>query len=119
MNTKERYIPKKTRLAVLERDHYACRKCNETKRNQLEIHHIEPPRNDINLLITLCYRCHKEAPNTMIKMNEYLEVKLPPDLEKSCILTKLITKLYLVNKGVPYLSVEIDEEKIQKLKAKL
>jgi 5-methylcytosine-specific restriction endonuclease McrA len=48
------------RLAVLERDHWQCRRCGH--RRHLEVHHIVE-RSDLRLdtmenLCTLCRRCH-------------------------------------------------------------
>jgi 5-methylcytosine-specific restriction endonuclease McrA len=55
-----RLINKSLREIILKKYNYACSKC---KYQYLEIHHIDGNHNNNNLdnLITLCRRCHREA----------------------------------------------------------
>lgn len=69
----DRKIPDPVRVAVLERDHHACRNCgwsHATKtandpRTFLELHHIEHHadggENTLDNLITLCNVCHDDV----------------------------------------------------------
>jgi len=68
----DRIIPDKTRMEVLERDTYKCRKCgwhygkwNPADPRHLELHHkkphVEGGENEEDNLITLCIRCHDEV----------------------------------------------------------
>ena len=58
-------VPRKTRLAVLERDNYACRRCGRHAGNTANIHHragregIDP--NCLGNLVLLCHACHEWA----------------------------------------------------------
>ncbi|WP_426447296.1 HNH endonuclease [Siccibacter colletis] len=79
----DRKIPDSVRVAVLERDHHACRNCHwshahkiaNDPRNFLELHHIEHHanggENTLNNLITLCNVCHDEVHRQNIS-REYL-----------------------------------------------
>lgn len=62
------------RTVVLERDDYACQCCG-VKSVRIEVHHIEPltfgGADEINNLISLCFVCHKEAPNDPDLFLEY------------------------------------------------
>lgn len=69
----DRRIPDPVRVAVLERDHHACRRCHwshsrktaNDPRSFLELHHIEHHadggKNTLENLITLCNVCHDEV----------------------------------------------------------
>lgn len=69
----DRKIPDPVRVAVLERDHHACRNCGWSHARQtandprtfLELHHIEHHadggENTLDNLITLCNVCHDDV----------------------------------------------------------
>ncbi|WP_337843476.1 HNH endonuclease signature motif containing protein [Rheinheimera sp.] len=69
----DRRIPDPIRIAVLERDHFACKSCGWTiskrhpsdKRSMLELHHlkhhVEGGENTADNLITLCNICHDDV----------------------------------------------------------
>lgn len=69
----DRKIPDPVRVAVLERDHHACRNCSwsharktaNDPRTFLELHHIEHHadggENTLDNLITLCNVCHDDV----------------------------------------------------------
>lgn len=79
----DRKIPDPVRVAVLERDHHACRSCGwshtrkiaNDPRTFLELHHIEHHadggENTLNNLVTLCNVCHDEVHRRQIP-REYL-----------------------------------------------
>lgn len=90
---RSRSVPKPIRLAVLERDGYACRDCGlkyarvvtktgRTKVN-LELHHIIEFENGgehtLDNLVTVCRKCHKErdreyvAASARAKMQERVD----------------------------------------------
>lgn len=58
-------IWQRKRLEILQRDDFACRKCSN-KKDTLHIHHRhyingrKPWDYPDSLLVTLCYKCHKE-----------------------------------------------------------
>lgn len=88
-------LPYNLRKTILQRDDYTCLKCGRHK--DLEIHHITPVcfgGSDFSgNLITLCHRCHKEAPDDPVSLFKYMRTSLPPDLEKSVHLCKIIVSL--------------------------
>lgn len=75
MGTEEKYLSKVrgkgwrlVRLKALQRDHYICQECGETKK-RLVVHHIDwrgkrrdisqkEMNNDLSNLVTLCDKCH-------------------------------------------------------------
>ena len=64
---KERINLKKSdKKIILERDNYTCRYCKKRDyhfKSSLHIHHIDynPQNNDLDNLITLCFRCHRNT----------------------------------------------------------
>ncbi len=60
-----REVQPQLRKLVLERDNYTCQKCGRT--DTLHCHHIDPVKSnpiesaDVDICITLCIDCHKEA----------------------------------------------------------
>lgn len=52
-----------TRLAVIERDGYACTRCGE-RVGPWEVHHLKPTSkggtDDLDNLVTLCVGCHHD-----------------------------------------------------------
>ncbi len=60
------------RDAAVRRDRKACRRCGARHRAKLEVHHVEPRRgrgygagchHHLDLLETLCHRCHVAETN--------------------------------------------------------
>lgn len=81
----DRVIPDRVRRSVLERDHYACRRCgwnhdlySRSDPRHLELHHIEHHAhgglNTIDNLATLCTGCHDElhAQESSMARDEFL-----------------------------------------------
>ena len=76
---KNKGISKRLRMKILVRDNFMCQKCEEidkTGRN-LEVHHkklrvLGGTDNESNL-ITLCFICHKYAPNKEEEFKEYIQ----------------------------------------------
>lgn len=80
----DRRIPDPVRVAVLKRDHFACRKCGWTHaditssdpRKLLElhhkIHHAEGGENSVENLVTLCNVHHDEIHALNTDVNHYL-----------------------------------------------
>jgi 5-methylcytosine-specific restriction endonuclease McrA len=64
---KSKKLPKKIRIAVLERDNHECTQCSAT--DPLEVHHIvyrsQGGTDELDNLTTLCEPCH-----TAIHINE-------------------------------------------------
>ena len=65
--------------ATLERDNYKCQECSSTDKSRLLVHHIDNSRksgklnNELNNLITLCYRDHAKVHGyTKSKRNKQL-----------------------------------------------
>jgi len=70
------------RKKVFERDNFTCQKCkiqDKTTRT-LEAHHITPlylgGKDEIENLITLCFDCHKFAPDKKEKFEEYMKEEM-------------------------------------------
>ncbi len=67
------------RKKVFKRDNFTCQKCKfeDKTARKLELHHIKPVymkgTDDLNNLITLCFDCHKYAPNNMKEFKEYMK----------------------------------------------
>ena len=84
----DRKIPDPIRVAVLERDHHACRNCGwsharkivNDPRTFLELHHIEHHveggENTLGNLITLCNVCHDEVHRRHISREYLLDLLL-------------------------------------------
>lgn len=84
----DRKIPDPLRVAVLERDHHACRHCHwsharkiaNDPRTFLELHHIEHHadggENTLDNLITLCNVCHDEVHRRRISREELIRLLL-------------------------------------------
>lgn len=82
----DRKIPDPVRVAVLERDHHACRHCHwsharkiaNDPRTFLELHHIEHHadggENTLDNLITLCNVCHDEVHRRRISREELIRL---------------------------------------------
>jgi HNH endonuclease len=78
----DRKIPDPVRVTVLERDKFACKKCEWSldkkhpadKRSLLELHHIEHHadggENVVENLVTLCNVCHDDVHRGNIKTDE-------------------------------------------------
>ena len=75
-------LPKELINKVLERDRFTCQKCgfNDSKGEELEIHHINPKSlnglNEISNLVTLCSICYKYAPDSEKDFKKYLTEKI-------------------------------------------
>jgi hypothetical protein len=84
----DRKIPDPVRVAVLERDHHACRNCGwsharkiaNDPRTFLELHHIEHHadggENTLGNLITLCNVCHDDVHRRHISREYLLDLVL-------------------------------------------
>ncbi len=70
------------RKVCLNRDNYTCQKCKleDSSGKKLEIHHILPlifdGCDDVKNMITLCFNCHRHAPNEPEKFKEYMDSEL-------------------------------------------
>mgnify|MGYP001588467378 FL=1 len=79
-------LPLRLVKEVLERDSFACQKCEfkDLSGKELEIHHINPKvfngLNESANLSTLCTICHKHAPDSEKEFKEYLSEKIDSKL---------------------------------------
>ncbi|MBU4348395.1 HNH endonuclease [Patescibacteria group bacterium] len=75
-------ISKHLKNKVLARDKYTCQKCKteDKTRSKFEVHHVNPKykggEDKEENLITLCYICHRYAPNSIEEFNEYMSSEL-------------------------------------------
>ena len=53
---------------VLERDGYACRVCGDTDPG---VHHREPGKSRLHLMIALCAGCHAKVHRTKVVLTEF------------------------------------------------
>lgn len=72
----------KTRLRILERDDWKCRKCGDT-RNNLQVHHKKyesrlPWETADRFLVTLCQRCHERMTELQNETKDIL-AEIPVD----------------------------------------
>ena len=58
------------RQAVLDRDGRRCRCCPNLERSKLAVHHRVPGVSKLDLMTTLCTRCHAIAERTQVVMSE-------------------------------------------------
>jgi hypothetical protein len=58
------------REAVLDRDERRCRACPNLERRKLAVHHRVPGVSRLELMITLCTRCHAIVERTQIVLSE-------------------------------------------------
>ncbi len=60
------------REAVLERDGYRCRVCDASGRDKrsITVHHREPGKSILSLMISLCPGCHARVHRTMAVLTE-------------------------------------------------
>ena len=78
-NPQKNELSRAKRTSILIRDNYTCQKCKleDKTAKKLEIHHIKPlvfnGTNEDKNLITLCYICHKYAPNKEEEFKEYID----------------------------------------------
>jgi 5-methylcytosine-specific restriction endonuclease McrA len=76
------YRNKTLRRKCFERDNFTCRKCKFLDKTgySLEAHHIIPlcagGEDVLGNLITLCFDCHKFAPNKKEEFEEYLREEM-------------------------------------------
>jgi HNH endonuclease len=66
------------REAVLKRDGYCCRVCGASGRRKrsIVVHHRVPGRSELNLMISLCPRCHAKVGRTRVVLTEMTPVLL-------------------------------------------
>jgi len=74
----ETVLNKSLRKLILERDGHSCRYCgkdNHHFKRSLHVHHIDydPKNSDINNLIALCPRCHRNTNLNRAFWREYLK----------------------------------------------
>jgi 5-methylcytosine-specific restriction endonuclease McrA len=104
---------KTLKLQALKRDNFTCQKCKlEDKTGiKLEAHHITPlylgGKEELGNLITLCFDCHKFAPDKKEEFDEYMKDELEGTL------TTLIKAYGLVRKEHPELIKEINKKEIE------
>ena len=97
----------RVRRKALKRDNYTCFLCGITKEKLLEtptgnrtkdhlnVHHLEPPSQELDKLITLCWDCHKKMEGKISIKDEqgkttgYTYDKQLQDETRSIIETKL------------------------------
>lgn len=58
------------REAVLNRDGRHCRCCPNLERRKLAVHHRVPGISKLDLMITLCTRCHAIVERTQVVLSE-------------------------------------------------
>ena len=93
-------ISKTLRVAVLIRDKYTCQKCKieDQTGNSLEVHHIKPKvfdgTDDKENLITICYMCHKYAPNHLDEFKEYMDSECDGQLTTLLKALKIVSEQY-------------------------
>jgi len=58
------------REAVLNRDERRCRACPNLERRKLCVHHRAPGVSKLDLMITLCTRCHAIVERTQMVLRE-------------------------------------------------
>jgi len=58
------------REVVLDRDERRCRACPNLKRRKLCVHHRIPGVSKLDLMITLCTRCHAIVERTQMVLGE-------------------------------------------------
>jgi hypothetical protein len=58
------------REAVLDRDERRCRACPNLERRKLCVHHRVPGVSKLDLMITLCTRCHAIVERTQMVLSE-------------------------------------------------
>jgi hypothetical protein len=114
-------VSNKVKKQIIERDGNKCLKCGIGV--NLEIHHITPlclgGDNQKENLATLCFKCHKQAPDDKINFEKYVQIHLPPNLAKSRIITKAMISIILSRYGfvtedkmeefMANISIEIDD----------
>lgn len=92
-------ISRDMRNTILERDNYSCIKCGKRNVSELEIHHIFPVwQAGITIefnLVTLCRKCHKDAPNNPVEFIRYCSKHMSPELGRSIEITKLMVLIIL------------------------
>ncbi len=99
---------------ILVRDNFTCQKCKleDKTAKKLEIHHIKPLHldgtNDKKNLITLCYVCHKYAPNKEDEFKEYLKSECDGELT---LLVKTIKSFKESEEGKKLLN-QIDKDNL-------
>ena len=70
------------RRRTFERDNFTCQKCKfrDNSGGKLEAHHVAllafGGKDDLDNLITLCFDCHKFAPNRKEEFEEYLKEEM-------------------------------------------
>ena len=70
------------RKNIFKRDNFTCQKCRiqDTTCKKLELHHINPiyqgGTDNLNNLITLCFDCHKYAPDKKQEFDEYMKEEM-------------------------------------------
>jgi 5-methylcytosine-specific restriction endonuclease McrA len=98
------------RKKALKRDNFTCQKCKlqDKTGKLLEAHHISPlylEKNDtLDNLITLCYDCHKYAPDKKEDFDKYIED------ECEGTMTTLIKTWNKVRKEHPELFEQVNKE---------
>ena len=106
------------RREIFHRDNHRCMKCGRSK--QLEVHHILPVYqkglNHPDNLITLCRKCHEEAPDEPFKFFNWCSKHLPPELERSKQLTK--TFIFLIMRNPEFKDIE-ESKMISKISEKV
>jgi 5-methylcytosine-specific restriction endonuclease McrA len=73
------------REAVLDRDRRRCRTCPNLELHKLAVHQRVPGVSKLELMITLCTRCHAIIERTQIVLNEMMPLLLVLWREKGAL----------------------------------
>ncbi|MBU0958875.1 MAG: HNH endonuclease [Nanoarchaeota archaeon] len=109
MQNRDKYLRTKT----LKRYNFTCQKCKleDKTGKKLEAHHIIPlyarGKDEIDNIITLCFDCHRYAPNDFEEFKEYIKDEIEG------IVTALIKAFKKVKAENPELIEEMEKENVR------
>ena len=104
-------LPHKLKYNALVRDRYCCRFCG--RNFDLEGHHVLPVmyygKDIIENIVTLCYTCHKLAPDNPHETIEILKLGLDPRTYNALITAKCAFEKLIIDKKILIKFYKIEE----------